>query len=610
MYLSEQNNSAINTAMKYTIIAMSAIGTAMILGWLLKYSFFGIDFTDESFYLVWMSNPFIYAASATQFGFVYYPLYVLLNGDIAELRQANILITFGLGWALVYTSLVSLAPKVDEQRLALHVSAAGLATSSLILFNTWLSTPSYNSLAFQALLITGIGVLLADKAASSRSSAGWILVGVGGWLSFMAKPSTAAALAVGVLICLVVSRRFSLRLFLLAVVVASGLLLLSAFLIDGSVSGFVKRLLLGVEAGRLLGGGHTASGILRIDRFRLNTPSKLAILLVLALSSLAAYGILSKRPKDAIISLVLSACFLAVTALVVLGLIKRTAGLGEFEGLLIFGVSFSAAFSGLILGKYSPLKTVPWSHWVVAILFLVMPYIYAFGTNRNYWENGAWAGIFWLVSGVTLLGPVARERSNWSFLLPLALATQATTAVLVHTGLELPTRQDQALRLNDTAVEIGPHRSTLILSRGYATYINEAEAAARNGGFTSGTPVIDLSGQSPGILYAIGAESIGQAWTIGGYPGSLSLAKAALDHVPCEKIAKAWVLFEPGGPRSIPTEIMPSLGSAFPERYEMAGAWRTAEGAGGYDARRVQELYRPTASIDTMKACQNLRAGE
>ena len=35
--------------------------------------------------------------------------------------------------------------------------------------------------------------------------------------------------------------------------------------------------------------------------------------------------------------------------------------------------------------------------------------------------------------------------------------------------------------------------------------------------------MIDLTGQSPGILYAIGAVNVGQAWTIGGYPGSKRL---------------------------------------------------------------------------------------
>lgn len=122
--------------------------------------------------------------------------------------------------------------------------------------------------------------------------------------------------------------------------------------------------------------------------------------------------------------------------------------------------------------------------------------------------------------------------------------------------------------------------------------------------------MIDLSGQSPGILYAIGAKNIVQAWIIGGYPGSLKVSKAALDHVPCEKIAEAWVLIEPDGPRSIPTGLMSNLGAAFPRSYHEVGSWRNAEGAGGYDASRAQELYKPTATTEALSACGAIRAKE
>lgn len=50
------------------------------LGLLLRvciYAGHGFDFTDESYYLFWISNPFQYDWSVTQFGFVYHPLYRL-----------------------------------------------------------------------------------------------------------------------------------------------------------------------------------------------------------------------------------------------------------------------------------------------------------------------------------------------------------------------------------------------------------------------------------------------------------------------------------------------------------------------------------------------------
>ena len=119
--------------------------------------------------------------------------------------------------------------------------------------------------------------------------------------------------------------------------------------------------------------------------------------------------------------------------------------------------------------------------------------------------------------------------------------------------------------------------------------------------------MIDLTGQSPGLLYSIGAESIGNAWTIGGYPGSLRLAKAALDHTPCDKIANAWILHEQDGPRSIPNELLISLGLDFPNSYRKVGEWNTAEGAGGYKKSRTQVLYEPIEIHQNLVKCRKLR---
>ncbi|WP_152690481.1 hypothetical protein [Pseudomonas fluorescens] len=161
--------------------------------------------------------------------------------------------------------------------------------------------------------------------------------------------------------------------------------------------------------------------------------------------------------------------------------------------------------------------------------------------------------------------------------------------------------------LNKSSLEIGPQHSPLLLSDEYANYIERAVATARTAGFEHGYPIIDLSGQSPGLLYALGAKSIGQPWILGDYPGSLLFAKAGLSHFTCKDIANAWVVFEQDGPRSIPTELMASVGADFPSSYKQVGSWQTAAGAGGYDAIRHQSLYMPKAPSETLTACKILR---
>jgi hypothetical protein len=604
-----QNYSAKNALIQNVLLALCAAGTVLIISWLIRYSAYGIDFTDESFYLVWIANPFSYDASITQFGFVYHPLYILLGGDIASLRQANVVITFALAWGLAYFFLVSLAVDPKESRITIPVVSASLATSAFIIFDSWLVTPSYNSLNLQALLISAIGLVLAEKETDRKSITGWLLIGVGGWLAFMAKPSTALALAVGVFIYLLFARKFSIRMLAIPAISALALLLISALLIDGSLFGFVKRLQLGIEFSKHLGGGHTLSQILRFDEFQLSAKLKLTILLVAIALFLGLWSMRAKNKKWSVIGIVISIAFFAITALFTLSQVHRSAGFVQFQGMLIFGVVYAAAITALALGRLQTLKCLSAQQWMIATLFLAMPHVYAFGTNNNYWQAGSSAAIFWLLAGLTLLGPLIRERASWLIVLPLALATQAITATLLQTGLEQPYRQPQPLRLNASNLEIGLQRSALTLSEDYSSYFIFAMTAAKKAGFELKTPMIDLSGQSPGILYAIGAESIGQAWTIGDYPGSLRLAKAALARTSCEKIAVSWVLFEKDGPRSIPTELMLSLGADFPNDYRLVGTWKTADGAGGYKDPRTQDLYEPLEQNKTLMACLKLREG-
>ncbi len=612
MAFSEEKPSTTITASWQVMTALSAAGTFLILFHILKFSSYGLDFTDEAFYLNWISTPYLYKFSVTQFGYVYHPLYLILDGDIANLRRANILLTFFLAWSHAYLHLSKAAPLTSERPVVLHVISAGLASSTLILFDSWLLTPSYNSLALQALLITGIGLTLAEKTRDRKSVTGWATVGLGGWLAFMAKPSTALALAIATPVYLLIARKFSLRLLLISIASACVLLIAGALLIDRSPADFINRLQTGLEFGRHLGGGHTVEQIVRLEELILSDIEKKFIFYVFSISFLSVlFAWLEKnKPAIAIISILLSASLFLPIPFLLFRLSDWRLSLGDFQSLLISGIVYAALLASLLFSRFrSPLQT-PLTQWAAIALFAVMPYIYAFGSNGNYWQAGDSAIFFWLLAALTLLAPLARKRDSWSFALPLVLIAQVLVTALLQVGLERPYRQPEPLRFNEAELEVGPRRSALVLSSSYANYVSVAIRTAQDAGFKPQTPMIDLSGQSPGILYALGANSIGQAWMIGGYSGSLDLAQAALLLTPCQDIATAWVLLEPTGPRHIPTTLLTDLGMNFPESYERVGMWQTAQGAGGYTDPRTQELYKPVLPDEAEKRCRATRAKE
>lgn len=603
-----------NTASAKTIVvaenltlALSAICTAWTIGWLLFYSHYGIDFTDESFYLVWMSNPFNYGQSATQFGFIYHPLYLLLDGNIAALRQANILMTFCLAWVLVNVFFKTVFAKQslqNTQRLIISGAIATAGLTSLVFAGSWLPTPSYNSLALQALLVAATGLLLADKYVSRARVIGWLLIGVGGWLAFMAKPTTAAALGLFIGLYLLVARKLNVRLLAMALTAATVLLIFSALIIDGSIVAFIARLKGGVEIASTLGGGHSLVQLLRLDEFQLDARAKTILIFSAATIFFNAYLFQAKTKILAYIGFVLSMVVALATLLTVFGLVHQILNIGQFQSLLLWVVPFAAILLGFSKYRLRGLFLIPSTHWVLGFTFLVLPYAYAFGSGVNYWILAANAGIFWVLAGLVFLSPIAPSGKLATLLLPLGLAVQLVTVALVQTGIETPYRQPQPLRDNDYKLEIGKPGSTLVLSKGFGQYFAEAIDVAKQTGFKKGTPMIDLTGQSPGILYAMGASNIGQAWTIGGYPGSEALAVAALNKVTCQQLATAWLLSESEGPRKITPEILMSFGANMTTDYEIVGTFKTAEGTGGYKEVRVQQLLKPVRSVETtMNAC-------
>ena len=364
---------------------LCAAGSLLLVWWLVRFGAYGIDFTDESFYFVWIADPHKYSWPASQFGFIYHPFYSLVNGDIASLRLINILTTFSLAWVLCYICISNLAPGPKEGKITRLTISAGLATSAFVLFDSSVSTPNYNSLNFQALLITAIGLVLADKTAQRSSMIGWVLIGVGGWLAFMAKPTTAVALVFVVFFYLLISSKFLIRMLSLTVVCVLALLLLSAIWFDGSIVGFVRRLQVGIDFSLLQDGGYELSKILRIDDFNLDKRIKFFFLLIsfallIALFSLWRDGLL--------VGLLISVAFFSITALLALGQVHQSAGFNQFQGLLMFAVTGAIVIITLVFGRIRALKTVSRQEWAITALFMIFPHTYAFGTNGNYWVQG------------------------------------------------------------------------------------------------------------------------------------------------------------------------------------------------------------------------------
>ncbi|MGI9275629.1 MAG: hypothetical protein ACR2PT_12395 [Endozoicomonas sp.] len=581
---------------------------ASFLYQVLKYCHFGMDFTDEGFYLNWISNPWLYSASTSQFGFVYHFLYRLVGEDTVLLRQANVLLTVGLAWCLSITLLKQLLindkGRLPWNTLNLYGIALLLSVCSLLFLRTWLISPSYNSLAFQALLIATTGFMLSRADYSRQSLAGWFLIGLGGWLAFMAKPTTAAALALTMFIGLLISRKIRPGLLGIATVTAIALTGFSAWLIDHSPAGFAERIQAGMRHSALLGGGHNLSDIFRWDTFVLSPVEQW---IFAGTSCLIVAGICLGHRQ--LIQSRLAWCFLILASLTFGAIIQmHFYSLTDinffFLGLQSATVLFGCVVAAILIFKQQIMHRLN-SDVLVLVLFLtVLPHIYAFGTGNNYWQHGSHAGFFWVMAGVCLFGILQGSEYQWRSLLSVATSALVITIALVSTGLEFPYRQPQAVYLHKEALSMRNNKSQLVVAGDTARYLNELLKLGKGNGFNSGTPMIDLTGSSPGALFALEAKAIAQPWMIGGYSGSELLSSEALKRVPCNEIASSWILTEVQGPRILNKRILKQHGIVLHRDYQLAGSLISPKAR--YSATFRQQLWKPMRLPEQATAACNL----
>jgi hypothetical protein len=592
----------------YFAYASCAILTVIILYQILKYSAYGFDFTDEGYYLNQISNPFLYKASVSNYGFIYHPFYIWFNGNISLLRKINFLITFFLAYALAFIFFKSIT---THKKNIIFDQIIILGIASNIFLSIDIFTPNYNSLNLQALIILSLGIFLIDKKKDTQIILSYACIGIGGWLTFMAKPSSALALTFVVLIYLILSKKFTIRLIIISSLITLFFLLLSAIIVSGSVSKFIQEFIKSITLYSQIDHG-IKDTFLRTFILIHKTSIKyfqifytfLSFILIFIFS---LFIINLKKINKIFILLIIFLSIFIIMACLIFNVINTNMIFGVYLRLQILGIIFACLFINLVFTHNNKIKKIRNSYWRMAFFLALLPYVYAFGTNINYLSKALDCGIFWILAAFILLIPlITLNDKKYISIIFLILITQLITYSHLQAKFETPSRQNQPLRLNSSLITINNKNDVLILSKEFATYILNARNISNKGGFVKGDSIIDLSGQSPGLLYLLNATAIGTAWNIGGYPKSLEVSKTIYNSVSCKDISKSWILYENKGPRSVSADLMISLGANFPEQYQYIGSWKTATGAGGYEKIRIQKLYKPKTNT-ILQSCNILR---
>lgn len=592
------------------VSALVLLGVLAVFGVLLGLADRGLDITDEGYYIQNILRPDDVKIAPVDFG----RYFRIFGSDIVDVRRGAILaqglVAALLAWAVLRVVALG-APRPRAPERAALMGVAALAGVSGVT-QWWLLTPSYNSLAFigAVVMVTG-AVLFAGGGAFRKPRPGLLaagLVGFGAALAFAGKPHTAAVIGVLTLpfAVAVVGLRRALLPGALASMTFAALLLAHSIVLDGGPSAYAQRLRDAMELALLMGGGHGANAVLGnlwLGLSTLGTRMTWTPFVVLA---------------PTLIGLVVA---LAVTA----RLWPRTRGVGAV--ILALGVALAMGFAFVAwLVWYRSVLVLYLGHWVLEMVVLLgIVALVAWGLDNL--PGGARA----------MPGPAIHPRRRQAivavylaavgFLLPLGTGIEWSAALgggyvflllalflLLRVGvpdaphvLSMAAVALAVLPVPYTALESyrAPYRligtvgeqtdplpflgnpTVMRVDPATAHWGQGLQALALAGGWTPGTPLIDMTGATPAAAAVLGGRAPVVAWLVGGYPGSVDLFVTALGHAAPELLDAAWVLTAPDGERAIPEAAMRAAGLNFPDAYEPLGevvtGWRN----------EAQILWRP-----------------
>jgi len=586
-----------------------------VLGYLLFILIFnashGFDITDESFYVLWASQPEHVLASTTQFGYYTRLLYVLSGENIAIFRilgLLSLLCVAGFFSVALDRYWASLSGAVLPARV--RWEATGLVIiGALVYYRSWLLTPSYNWLALFSTLVVATGLLRVatnevKDMRPNKMTFGFIinglLVGIGGGIAFMAKPTTALMLALTALYWVAVQyQNIRWKSFIgIALTAACSVLFMHAIIFKGGIIPFYAELREGMNLGKILMAGHTLGAVCSQAFIDIkNIPARVFTLtsigFIISPFVLLIVRTGRSRGRETAAQFMLS-LFLILFFLATCYQLWETGqwskkGMG-FSGLaLLLALIFSALLTLLAWNKKrAESGKIPFMHLVNLCLFLFMLAVaYAFGSGRGLIRQMSMAYVFF-AAGILYAAFWIDQYLDRNILWRIVPALVAVSALLVmHWAFNHPYRLPEKISKQVVKTSFLSGNGSLYVDKPTAGYINGLKRIALESGWKLGTPFIDLTGGSPGAAVILGGRIMGVPWLLGAYKGSSEFAKTAIEMAPKSEQHTAWVLTVPKGKRRIPDEILMDLGLDFPKSYEMVGKAKTGH------RNEEQILWRP-----------------
>jgi hypothetical protein len=540
----------------------------------------GFEFTDEAYYLLNYLHWRELSATVTYFGFYFEGLFRLLGQSIVGMRVAGlVMLLASSAWfacaldAWLAKRGVPQAGAAARPSRAFIAAAGAAAGMSFFSHLSTLRAPAYNMLALCAALVsTGCLLRLMGGPVRWRAQAGLLAAyGLAVFACGLAKPTSGALLmavhvALGVLAGGAWLRQAVVPLTIAAIAAAT-LTLVALSLLHPSWLGAVSAalvLMADLESRSVLLLARQASWELQ----RAAGSHGAWALAGLLLAGAAVRPAWRPRTVPVLVPLLLgSVCWLIVD--------EPRAELWWPAAAVVLGVLLVLARWGL-----APAVRPAGDARLAAALMLLctLPPALSFGTNMPVLLHSRQNAVFALLVLVAAVLLLQRRGLLGPRVAGLAIALTAVPGLafqlLAATRADSAYRQFAALGAQQVPVRIGPAGAALRVDEATAETLDRVTSMARDAGFVPGQPVLDLTGDGPGLVYAVGGRPLGVAWLPGGYPGSDRAAVRLLGSLPEARLRASWLLTSDTNPRAIPRWQAALAGRLGASSHEQAGSVR------------------------------------
>lgn len=586
-----------------TLLCCLALGVVGAI-WMLWRCNYGYDFTDESFYLIKIAAPWREQNDIALFGYVYHPLFRLLGGDVVLFRQIGMLFHLLLAWGVCWEFLgifvagekrgiPYLNNPLTRGMLAFAFAAGGLFAASSIL------TPGYNELNKTAFLLACIGILRAGKQYTFRSVSGWIIIGVAGYISFLAKPPSAAFMGVTILAYLLVARKFRITLQLLSLIVFFTLLLVTEIAIHGSISKAFESYTLGFAATQNLGSRHSISGL-----FRFNSPARLFRPKMHGIASNLFFFLIlgcvlwslreSFRKRRPLALILLAGSALVILDNIYLGVLARSIKwLWNTEDALsvsVWQLGILGCLGVVLIHGWEGFKKMPAAHLALFGCLVIFPYAFGFGSEVNYLFLSGFLTLFIMLALLLLLFYNMSATAFWRTAITLAALTQLIAFTGASIAMEHPFRQATPYREATNILELPNSPSSIKIGDDVFQYTAAVRDTARRHGFTPGTPIINTTLYGIGLVYLLEGYPSGSSWMIS--PAGNSYFTSRLGRETPETLARSWILLDSTKISEDSRSMLNVLLPGWEKKYTLVGSFTPPQWPYGPD--KVY-LYKPPA---------------